>query len=244
MSDTNLIQLVENDIHAFLKDNQELFFNERDFQMHLAVWLKNSHKYDNVYLEYYIPHETLKEYIWENELRLDIVVRKGKEYLPIELKYKHKGDKDVGKTLRRFGEDINANDGETFEIMKSQHAHGRGLYGFWKDVRRLEIIRNRYRHVVGGLVVFLTNDHIYWESTKKKSNYYNLGMQEGSHSCNKHWQRETPITKKRPSFKLANEYTIHWYDIPNDKIWYDIPNDKIKMRYCIATIKKTVTNKV
>ncbi len=184
MSNTNLIQWVEDDIHAFLKDNQknnqennqELFFNERDFQMHLAVWLMNSHKYDNVYLEYYIPHKTLdkdaneKIYIWGNELRLDIVVQKGEEYLPIELKYKHKGDKDVGKkTLSRFGEDINANDREKFEIMKSQHAHGRGLYGFWKDVRRLEIISNRYRHVVGGLVVFLTNDHIYWEPTKKRA---------------------------------------------------------------------------
>ncbi len=228
MSNTNLIQWVEDDIHAFLKNNQELFFNELDFQMHLAIWLKNSrNKYDDVDLEYYIPYKTLEGYIWENELRLDIVVRKGDEYLPIELKYKHKGvDK---KTLLRFGEDINANDGETFEIMKSQHAHGRGLYGFWKDVRRLEIIRNRYSHVVGGLVVFLTSDRFYLKPTEKKSNYYNLGMQEGSHSCNKHWQRETPIAKKRPSFDLDNEYTIHWHDIKTDGI---------DMHYCIATIEK------
>ncbi len=226
MTNTDLIKLVESDIHAFMNGNQKLFFNECDFQMCLALWLMKSHNgYDDVYLEYYVPYKTLEGYIWENELRLDLVVRKGDEYLPIELKYKHK--KPENKTLLRFGEDINANGGETFEIMKSQHLHGRGLYGFWKDVRRLEIIRNRYDHVVGGLVVFLTNDDFYMKPQESDKNYYNFEMQEGKHSCNKHWQRKTSITKKRPDFYLNNEYSISWNEITTDGV---------DMHYCIVTV--------
>ena len=36
---TNLIKTVEQDVLSFLKGNDELLFNERDFQMHLAAWL-------------------------------------------------------------------------------------------------------------------------------------------------------------------------------------------------------------
>lgn len=73
----DLIAFVRDDIHAFMKNNQELFFNERDFQVHLAMWLKSLNKYDDIDIEYYVPYTELHEYIWENELRLDLVVRKG-----------------------------------------------------------------------------------------------------------------------------------------------------------------------
>ncbi|MGN0235199.1 MAG: hypothetical protein ACI4BD_02640, partial [Paludibacteraceae bacterium] len=89
-NDGHLVNITKRDIIAFMQNNQELLFNERDFQMHLAVWLRESKHYDDVDVEYYIPYEKLDNYIWKNELRLDIVVRKGKEYLPIELKYKTK----------------------------------------------------------------------------------------------------------------------------------------------------------
>ena len=84
-----LIDLVRADVFAFLKSNNELLFNERDFQMHLATWLRNStNHYDDVDVEYYVPRQELDNYIWESELRLDIVIKKDGEYCPIELKYK------------------------------------------------------------------------------------------------------------------------------------------------------------
>ena len=106
-----LVQIVQNDIDAFLKSNEELFFNERDFQMHLAIWLKHSsHAYDDVDVEYYVPYKMLDNYIWENELHLDIVVKKNGEYLPVELKYK---TKSVFKKLLRFVEEIRIRKEET-----------------------------------------------------------------------------------------------------------------------------------
>jgi len=223
---TTLIELVREDIHTFLRSNQELFFNERDFQMHLALYLKSLARYDDVDLEYYVPNKTLSGYVWDSELRMDIVIRKGEEYLPIELKYKTKSV--AKKTLPRFGEDINATEGETFEIMKSQGAQDLGMYDFWKDVRRLELVRNRYEHVVGGLAVFLTNDPFYTKPTKESSNNYKFGMQNGTHSCDKHWQRKTSTTEGRDGFDLDSECTIQWQDITTDGV---------DMHYCIVTIE-------
>jgi hypothetical protein len=69
----NLVTEVSQDIAKYLNSNNELLFNERDFQMHLATYLRNTSKYDDVDLEYYVPHQALSNYIWESELRLDIL---------------------------------------------------------------------------------------------------------------------------------------------------------------------------
>lgn len=51
-----LVDLVKEDVFEFLKNNEELLFNERDFQMHLAIWLRSSaNHYDDVDVEYYVP---------------------------------------------------------------------------------------------------------------------------------------------------------------------------------------------
>ena len=84
----NLVDLAKQDVLAFLRTNQELLFNERDFQMHLATHLRQTKHYDDVDVEYYVPCDALENYIWNSELRLDILVQKNDEYLPIELKYK------------------------------------------------------------------------------------------------------------------------------------------------------------
>ena len=50
-----LVQEVENDIREFIKQQEELLFNEFDFQMQLAIYLRMSNKYDDVDSEYYMP---------------------------------------------------------------------------------------------------------------------------------------------------------------------------------------------
>ena len=101
----DLITAVREDIVAYFADTQELCFNERDLQMHLALWLRGStHNYDDVDVEYYVPYQLLgQDYIWRNELRLDLMVRKADAYLPIELKYK---TKRIRKCISRFGQII------------------------------------------------------------------------------------------------------------------------------------------
>ena len=218
-----LIDIVRNDVCAFLENNEELLFNERDFQMHLATWLRNSgNRYDDVDVEYYVPHQELDNYVWDSELRLDIVVKKDGEYCPVELKYK---TKKVERKISRFDEELAGN----VVVMKNQGAQDLGMYDFWKDVRRVELVRNRFERVKGSLAVFVTNDEFYTKGSKESSNNYLFNMSAGkAHSKQKHWANpESTCAKTHPNFEVEREYSIEWRTREIDKVGF---------YYCIVTI--------
>ena len=217
-----LVDIVRADVFAFLKSNDKLLFNERDFQMHLATWMRNStNHYDDVDVEYYVPWQELEGYVWESELRLDIVVKKDGEYCPVELKYK---TKKVERQISRFDELL----GEKVVVMKTQGAQDLGMYDFWKDVRRVELVRNRFERVKNGLAVFVTNDAFYTKGSKTTSNNYLLNMNEGVHSTQKHWTNpESTCAKSHPDFEVEREYTIEWHERGVDGV---------EFYYCIVTI--------
>ena len=221
---TNLIEIVQQDVFAFLGSNEELLFNERDFQMHLATWLRNSiNSYDDVDVEYYVPWQELDDYIWESELRLDIVVKKDGEYCPVELKYK---TKKIERKISRFDEVLH----DKVVVMKNQGAQDLGMYDFWKDVRRVELVRNRFKNVKGGLAVFVTNDPLYTKASRPNSNNYLLNMTEGKHSVVKHWQNEDSACAKMKSYKsfeVEKEYSIKWHHRNVDNIPF---------HYCVVYI--------
>lgn len=222
----SLVDIVREDVFAFLKSNDELLFNERDFQMHLATWLRNSTSaYEDVDVEYYVPVEELKkvgEYVWESELRLDVVVKKDSEYCPIELKYK---TKKVERRISRFDERLK----KSVTVMKDQGAQDLGIYDFWKDVRRVELVRNRFDKVKGGLAVFVTNDAFYTKGSKDTSNNYQFCMMEGKpHTTQKHWLKPTSTcAKTHPNFEVEKEYCIKW----NQQAI-----DEVDFYYCIVTV--------
>ena len=203
-----LIDIVQQDIFAFLESNEELLFNERDFQMHLATWLRNStNRYDDVDVEYYVPWQELEGYVWESELRLDIVVKKDGEYCPVELKYK---TKKVERQISRFDEAMH----DKVVVMKNQGAQDLGMYDFWKDVRRVELVRNRFERVKGGLAVFVTNDPLYTKGSKPTSNNYLFGMAgEAARSTKKHWANpESTCAKSHPNFEVEQAYDVEWQE--------------------------------
>lgn len=218
-----LIDIVRNDVCAFLESNEELLFNERDFQMHLATWLRNSANcYDDVDVEYYVPCQELDNYVWDSELRLDIVVKKDSEYCPVELKYK---TKKVERKISRFDEELAGN----VVVMKNQGAQDLGMYDFWKDVRRVELVRNRFERVKGGLAVFVTNDGFYTKGSKESSNNYLFNMSAGkAHSKQKYWAKpESTCAKTHPNFEVERKYSIEWKMREIDKVGF---------YYCIVTI--------
>ena len=219
---TRLTDIVRQDVFAFLERNDELLFNERDFQMHLATWLRNSaNSYDDVDVEYYVPSSELENYVWNSELRLDIVVKKGDEYCPVELKYK---TKKVERQITRFDEALHDN----VVVMKNQGAQDLGMYDFWKDVRRVELVHQRFERVKGGLAVFVTNDALYTKASKPTSNNYLLNMNEGVHSRERHWLNpESTCAKTHPDFEVEQEYRIEWHSREiDDVVFY----------YCIVSV--------
>lgn len=140
--------------------------------MQLAVAMRKGGKYDDVDVEYFIPNEVAADggYEWASDLRLDIVVRKDGKYAVVELKYP---TKRIESEIHRFGrllkrKDKNGKDGGTlFEIVKNQGAQDLVRYNFWKDVRRVEIIKALFpESVIGGVAVMLTNDSYYTRSLK------------------------------------------------------------------------------
>ncbi|MBQ1199488.1 MAG: hypothetical protein IIX46_04830 [Bacteroidaceae bacterium] len=221
---SKLIDIVQQDIFAFLESNEELLFNERDFQMHLATWLrKSANDYDDVDVEYYVPKIELPNYVWDSELRLDIVVKKDGEYCPVELKYK---TKKVERQISRFDEILD----DKVVVMKNQGAQDLGMYDFWKDVRRIELVRNRFAKVKGGLAIFVTNDALYTKASRPESNNYLLNMNEGKHSVIKHWQNENSACAKMNSYKsfeVEKEYSINWHHRNVDNIPF---------HYCVVNV--------
>ena len=221
---SKLIDIVQQDIFAFLESNEELLFNERDFQMHLATWLrKSANDYDDVDVEYFVPKIELPNYVWDCELRLDIVVKKDGEYCPVELKYK---TKKAERQISRFDEILD----DKVVVMKNQGAQDLGMYDFWKDVRRIELVRNRFAKVKGGLAIFVTNDALYTKASRPESNNYLLNMNEGKHSVIKHWQNENSACAKMNSYKsfeVEKEYSINWHQRNVDNIPY---------HYCVVNV--------
>lgn len=205
-----LIDTVAKDVHNFLRDNKNRpFMNERDLQMHLAIALKNSgNNYDKVEVEYYVPlNETGKngkknkvlggDYVWNNEIKVDIVVKKDDEFIPIELKYKTKSI--PGLQIPRFNETL---DGA--EIIKDQSAQNLAKYAFWKDVRRIELLKNRFKAVTGGLAIFLTNDPSYQSKPTKGTKSFSHSIERGKHA------KERGALLSLPEFELDKDHEIKW----------------------------------
>ena len=219
---SKLVSVVKEDVESYLQSiHPEILFNERDFQMHLAIYLKQTNHYDDVDLEYFVPTDILNGYIelWDSELRIDILIRRGFEYCPVELKYK---TKKIQSSLKRFGVDI-----ADVVIVKNQGAQDLGMYGFWKDVKRIEMVKDRFESVNSGLSVFLTNDVAYKKPTRENSNNKEFTMCEGMNSRSKHWQRETKISAAYKGFELSKDYHIKWNEtIFGGEIFH----------YCIAEI--------
>ena len=66
----SLVEIIRKDIFDFLEQNQELLFNERDFQIHLASWLRASNNnYDDVDLGQMSLFDTVKDEDIINELK-------------------------------------------------------------------------------------------------------------------------------------------------------------------------------
>lgn len=216
-----LIHLLYDHIKTFIEHQDELMFNERDFQMQLAVALRESGNYDDVDVEYFIPNSaaTSRGYEWESDLRLDIVVRRKNEYAVVELKYP---TKRIVTDIKRFDTLLSG-----VEIVKNHGAQDIVSYNFWKDVRRIEIIKSLFPDkVVGGLAVMLTNEPYYTRGPRSGSICDAFSTADGRTGIHGilDWTRQTATSKGLPSFSLDGHYSLKWHstEIENNKFYYTL----------------------
>jgi len=226
-----LLTRLEQDIRFFLGNAKDIFFNEADLQLQLAIFLQQRKFYNKIYLEYYVPGTILKnqhnlhseKYKWfkknndgktqsPSNINVDIVVQKNGLYIPIELKYKHK------QSIATF--DLFSS-GLPINIIKEQQAKNNGCYAFWKDVRRIEILRNSFQKVPGGFAIFLSNKPLYKNKPIAGSNHQNFSMEDrASHGPNMNWL--VPKHASMPDFRLDTSYTTNWTNITmqSEKFFY------------------------
>lgn len=191
-------QIVRNHIDDFLSTNTKIFCNERDFQVNLANYLKETKFYDDVVLEYTLPLGIMSNY--NHDVRVDIVLEKDNTYFPIELKYKTKMVK--GKTLIRFGVPVN-----NIGILTNQQAQNIGRYSFWKDVERLEAIKNTFNLVDTGFCIFLTNDPYYKKSPQGASTTFTI-EENSIHTGIRDWCKAVGIASYYPPFTFKGNYIV------------------------------------
>ena len=139
------------EIMTKLSIERPVFHLEADFQYALAWKLGEKLGSSKIRLEKSVGD---KQYI-------DIVVN---NEIFIELKYKTlKLNEDIKKPAHVKGEDF---------YLKDQSARDNSSYDFWKDIERVQSKK-------GGYAIFLTNDHLYWESDCKGHSDVNFSIYKG-----------------------------------------------------------------
>lgn len=224
----NTLQQIEEDIREFLdkelEEKARVFLNEWDFQMNLYLFLTHIKGY-KVHLEYVVPlkffvEKNKKKYPFANKenINIDIVIEKEGLFYLIELKYK---TQRATIKFERFGE-INC------VSLKDQSRIPMSKYDFWKDVARLEFLKESFEKVKGGLCIFLTNNETYTKGDKGISEEFT--MKKGEPHSGELKFKEGELKEKNPAFSLLGEYQI-------DK-WYNIKNEKtnIDFHYCIVEV--------
>lgn len=248
---------VKERIIRYLNDLDYFLFNENDLQIYLAMRFKEDCKDYKVYTEYHLPKGFNSKFddeykLWQTETpSIDIVLESKGKFIAIELKYKLKKVKMEG--LCRFGKE---SDNKDIDIVTNQSAQNNARYDFWKDVKRLELIKDTY-NICGGIAILLTNDKSYTE-TKKGCNYEAFGLTEekGGKLCWKKAGKDVGgkgIRKKnngdpildengkqcyvRPNFKLSNSYkNLKWEKDIKIKLKKDIEKAENLTFYCYSVI--------
>lgn len=196
---SDVLKQIENAFKSLMK-KRSFFVSEADFQHSLAIELRdkfNGEK-DAVYLEYPIKQGEKSAYI-------DIVLVHNQEMYPIELKYKTKKT-NCTDTLPNTNQ-------KACDLLKTHSAQDLGAYDFLYDVYRIE-----EANMNAGVAIMLTNDPWYWERGKGKSICDDFRIyQDREISENLDWNlsdeqkmNDKHFTRKRPGFKLENEYKCKW----------------------------------
>ena len=181
-----------------LSQNRKVFFSEADFQFSLALEIQKEYPEVDVRPEY-CPYELHKN------MHIDILVIKDGLWIPIELKYKTKGEL------------INYNN-EVYHL-KNHGAQDLGRYDFLKDVSRIEYIKNNISNFKEGYAILLTNDPSYLLKASKDCIYNNFSLENGIVKNGiLSWSEAASIgtTKNRDKpIQIIGSYLLDWKEFSN-----------------------------
>ncbi len=189
-----------------LSKERPIFHSEDDFKHALAwkIHKKLKLKSSEIILEKKCHIKSINKN--EKDMYIDIFFIYKKRKYAIELKYKTKSLKN--------NESRNISNNEKEPLLKNQGAYPLGRYSFWRDVYRLEQLKNN-DDIDKGFAIFLTNDRLYWEEPRKETIDYAFRIHERKVGKRLVWN--IPKTKKRKGWlkkleniSLRNNYDLTW----------------------------------
>lgn len=151
-----------------LASKGKIYSNESQFQFDLA-WELRKQGFD-VELEMLSVSQSYVKKLSKEERKkayTDIVIKDGTDYIAIELKYKTPETDDIMCYV--------ANNEKVY--LFPQGADNIGVYLYWKDIERLEMLVNGMiplnfdanKKVIKGYAVLLANDKKYWDNKKHRN---------------------------------------------------------------------------
>ena len=195
-----------------LQGKRQIFCSEADFQLEMALVIKERYPDAKVRLEY-VP-------TFDDKMRIDILVFISNEWIPIELKYKTKNSKKE--------EMIDKITQEVFNL-KNQGAKDIGCYLYLKDIMRIESIKEQKIEIIKGqeknnfkegYAVFLTNDETYLNPPQKKYCVYeDFSLEHGiTKQGELKWAEHTGDGTKKgieDPITLKGIYKMEWNEFSN-----------------------------
>ena len=173
-------EIIDEEFLSQLEKDKKRYYNEAQVQHKLGIELYKRFDIEPT-LEWCVKNDETgaKKYI-------DMMLEIGGKKVAIELKYRTKSVKK--------------------ELYTNQSAQNNGKFNFFKDIKRLEILKNSKDDDFGiekGFAIFITNDHLYWNAAKEKTSVADFDLCDGT------LEKDT--------------YTAEWVDHANEKI--EIKND-------------------
>lgn len=187
----------------YIKNLNHFLFNEKDLQIYLALELVQDEdiigNQITVHPEYHIPKMVCPGFdndyaIWGEVPSIDLVLQKGDKYIPVELKYKHKAV--TSTSFECFGCKVDKN----IALVTNQGAENEGRYDFWKDVKRLELLKKHFKdNVLGGIAIFLTNQDKYRKETTGEDAAF--GMIDTNRQKERKWGKKKDLEGKEARYE-------------------------------------------
>ena len=247
-----MIDQLKQDCEYWISHLKEVMRNEREMQVRLAMHLKETKHYDNVFVEYTVPLQLLAEhnfevpskseddswnkphnFPWHNQMYFDVMVEKDGLFAAIELKY---ATANVKPQPLVFGEEVP----NGVEIIKYQGAQNLVMYNYRKDIRRIEALKV-FPNVVGGIALIITNDPIYWSLPYSNSGYFAFSTHEGNlvGPGELKWGDNIgdTINGTHPNFVLDSGYNSNWNDVLNPE--HNENTNLVGFRYLISVVSKS-----
>ena len=188
-----------------------IFHSEADFQHSFALQLLKISKYKNIRLERPVRIDKNKS------ISVDIFLKYQEKWVGIECKY-------WTKKLEWFDKNLD----EGFDLT-DQGASDRRCYGYWKDVERLEKIKES-KIIANGYAICLTNYPVYWERVGEGTISELFRITEGRKVNNKilSWLKKPSagsIKSIEDNIEIKGNYKITWKnysDVSGVKFKYSI----------------------